>query len=141
MSSNLTASARVPSNCRISGGLLESTHPRTPPKPNRTRSCQAALRLHRTHRHSPSSRGRSRRDRLQESKLQRAKRRTPFSKAALVVTLGLVGCSQNSLDNQIEKCVQAGVKAAEPYATEKDRAGREAWMRINCLQAASGQKN
>lgn len=75
-----------------------------------------------------------------EPEMQKAKDQIPLGKVALAIAFGLVGCNQNSLDNQIEKCVQAGVKAAEPYATEKERAGREAWMRINCLQAASGQK-
>lgn len=73
--------------------------------------------------------------------MHKAKDQSLLGKVALLVAFGLTGCNQNGLDNQIEKCVQAGVKMKEPYTSDRERAGQETWMRIKCLEAASGQKN
>ena len=56
------------------------------------------------------------------------------------VVLILAGCNNNSnsLDGQVEKCVQAGIKMREPYPSEKERRGAEVTWRIHCLRAASG---
>jgi hypothetical protein len=50
--------------------------------------------------------------------MQKAKARTPLSKVALVLAFGFAGCNQNSLDSQIEKCVQASVKSSMEYYQE-----------------------
>jgi hypothetical protein len=50
--------------------------------------------------------------------MQKAKAPTPLGKVALVLAFGLAGCNQNSLDSQIEKCVQAKVKASMEYYQE-----------------------
>jgi hypothetical protein len=55
---------------------------------------------------------------LKESEMQKAKTRTPLSKVVLAVAFGLAGCNQNSLDSQIDKCVQARVKADIEYYQE-----------------------
>ena len=57
-----------------------------------------------------------------------------------MLLLILQGCS-NSLDNQIEKCVQAGIEAYGPYPTEQDRKKQEVRARVVCLKAASGQNS
>mgnify|MGYP003379100014 CR=1 FL=1 len=56
------------------------------------------------------------------------------------VVLILAGCNNNSnsLDGQVEKCVQAGIKMREPYPSEKERREAEVHWRIHCLRAASG---
>ncbi len=57
-----------------------------------------------------------------------------------LLTLLLVACnSGNSLDGQIEKCVQAGLKANEPYKSAQDRAEEELGLRGWCLRQASGK--
>lgn len=58
---------------------------------------------------------------------------------SILTAIVLAGCNNNSLDNQIEKCVQAGVKFDEPYKTDKSRYEQEARMRLACLKAASGK--
>jgi hypothetical protein len=73
--------------------------------------------------------------------MQKTKTRTPLGRVALMLAFGLVGCNQNSLDNQIEKCVQAVMKSGEPYKDAGERYGTEVRGRIACLKAASGQRN
>jgi len=60
--------------------------------------------------------------------------------ASIVVCLVLLaGCeNSNSLDGQVEKCVQAGIKASEPSNENEMRAAELHW-RIHCLRAASGK--
>lgn len=73
--------------------------------------------------------------------MQKAKTRTPLGRVALMLAFGLAGCNQNSLDNQIEKCVQALMKSGEPYKDADARNEQEVMARLGCLKAASGQRN
>jgi uncharacterized lipoprotein YmbA len=50
----------------------------------------------------------------------------------------ITGCSSG---DQIEKCVQAALKANGPYKSEQEKAGDEHLIRLMCLEAASGKKN
>jgi hypothetical protein len=50
----------------------------------------------------------------------------------------ITGCNSG---DQIEKCVQAALKANGPYKSEQDKAGDEYVARMMCLEAASGKKN
>ena len=50
--------------------------------------------------------------------MQKTKTQPPLSKVALLLAFGLAGCNQNNLDSQIEKCVQAKVKASMEYYQE-----------------------
>lgn len=78
---------------------------------------------------------------MKNSEMQEAKTRTLLDRAALVLVFGLTGCNQNSLDNQIEKCVQAVIRSGEPYKDTAERNQAEVSGRIGCLKAASGQRN
>jgi hypothetical protein len=56
------------------------------------------------------------------------------------LTLLLLACDGGkSLDRQVEKCVEAGVRAGEPFESEKARSLAEARWRLRCLNAASGR--
>lgn len=59
---------------------------------------------------------------------------------SILAAIVLTGCNSNSLDNQIEKCVQAGLKSVNAQ-TEEDRAKHEYRYRRWCLEAASGKSN
>jgi hypothetical protein len=71
--------------------------------------------------------------------------RNPLMRNIASIVLCLVflaGCdNSNSLDGQIEKCVQANIKAYGPYATDKDRDLQESRARMGCLQVAGGRRN
>ena len=74
--------------------------------------------------------------------MQKTKTQPPLSKVALLLAFGLAGCNQNNLDSQVEKCVQAAIKAyGGADKTEADRSSTEVQARVICLKAASGQKN
>lgn len=51
----------------------------------------------------------------------------------------LSGCDRG-LDGQIEKCVQAGLKAGEPYKDLQQKNDLEWRFRLACLQASAGKK-
>lgn len=46
----------------------------------------------------------------------------------------LLGCQ-----SEIDKCVEAGVKAGEPYSTAKEKSEEEMRFRIGCLRASAGK--
>lgn len=73
--------------------------------------------------------------------MQKAKSQTLLGKVALLLAFGLAGCNQNSLGDQIEKCVQAGIKMHEPYKDAETRNRTEVHARLACLRAASGKEN
>lgn len=56
--------------------------------------------------------------------------------AACVLTL--VGCTTES---EVDKCVNAQIKALGPKADEQEKTSMEAVARIHCLKAASGKSS
>ena len=50
----------------------------------------------------------------------------------------ITGCNSG---DQIEKCVQAALKANTPYKSDQEKAETEFVVRRMCLEAASGNKN
>ena len=50
----------------------------------------------------------------------------------------LPGCAL-TIGGQIEKCVQSGLKAREPYKDSSQKNEREFNFRVGCLKASAGQ--
>jgi hypothetical protein len=46
----------------------------------------------------------------------------------------LLGCQ-----SEIDKCVEAGLKADEPYKSAQDKSATEVGYRIGCLKASAGK--
>jgi hypothetical protein len=46
----------------------------------------------------------------------------------------LLGCQ-----SEIDKCVDAGLRANEPYKTAQDKSQTELGLRIGCLKASTGK--
>jgi len=57
----------------------------------------------------------------------------------LVLIAVVTGCD-SGISSQIEKCVQAGMAANEPYKDSAEKSGTELQVRGYCLRSAAGKE-
>lgn len=65
-----------------------------------------------------------------------AMKKVAIAALSLLVTVTLAGCFKSDVD----KCVEAQIRADEPYKSAQARADGEADARIRCMRAAAGNR-
>ncbi len=65
-----------------------------------------------------------------------AMKKIAIAALGILFTVTLAGCFKSDVD----KCVEAHVKAFGPYKSDQERAKEEADLRIHCMRAAAGNR-